>query len=198
VPRQLASVHPFALLLQRLCLARTSCSRGRGGSTSRASALQDFLAAAAPSSTSNRLRARADCYLPELKEAVYTASTAILTLQTSVAVIERFKLLGLTMADSSALQIAALSSAQLSVISGPPQVGNELHTGPAGTVFEYAPDGKLFVQCDSAAISFYSEPGSEPVSCNAESRVARLCFSPTGAPQLVCRTDGSRASQQRT
>jgi Eukaryotic translation initiation factor eIF2A len=79
-----------------------------------------------------------------------------------------------------ALEIAALSSKQLSILSGPPNVGKELHRGPAGTEFEYAPDGSRFVQCDGASISFYTAPEAEPVKCKADSPVARLCFSPTG------------------
>ena len=78
------------------------------------------------------------------------------------------------------LEIAALSSDKLSILTGPPNVGEELHSGPAGTQFAYAPDGSSFVQCSHAVIRFFSAPSAQPIECKADSPVARLCFSPSG------------------
>ena len=80
-----------------------------------------------------------------------------------------------------ALEVAALSSDKLSILSGPPNFGKELFKGAKGTVFEYAPCGGRFVQCDGLAISLFSGTDSPPKRCDAQAPVARVIFSPTGA-----------------
>ena len=87
-----------------------------------------------------------------------------------------------------ALQVAALSSKKLSILAGPPDFGKEVFSGAQGTIFEFAPSGDRFVQCDGLAICLYESSSSPPVKCAAQAPVARIFLSPTGVTVFFAET----------
>jgi hypothetical protein len=104
---------------------------------------------------------------------------------------------------SPALTIAALSRKELQILTGPPNVGEDVLSAPNGTVFDYNPSGTGFVHCHEKEISFYENTDAEPIRCRSDAPISRIFFSPTGLSRTPARVRASlclpfRACQQRS